>query len=86
MPTDFVSVLPALAGIIEKGGIIGVLLIACAVLALEVKRTRKAAARTYLERDVARLKAERYKARLEGENIVVDVSDLDRMLVEVQPA
>lgn len=52
---DIVAAIPAVSAVIEKGGIIGVLLIVCTLLVWEVLRLRKELARTYLQRDKWRL-------------------------------
>lgn len=83
MPDAFSS-LPQLAAIIEKAGIVGVLLIAAVVLGWYCLQLRKELARTYRERDVARLKVERYRATCQANDISVDTSDLDMILA--QPA
>lgn len=84
---DIISVLPALAGLVEKGGIIGIMLIACGVLSWEVNRLRKRdAERTreiaaiYAQRDRWRLAYVKCKAALDQAKIVVDLSDISDLI------
>lgn len=80
--SDFVSALPQLAAIVEKAGIIGLLIIAAGVLAWYCLQLRKELLRVYAERDVARLKVERYRATCNEHDIEVDTADLDQMLIQ----
>lgn len=73
---DIVTPLVGYAGLIEKGGIIGVMLIFIAVLVYEVIRLRKILTSTYRERDKARLALIKCRAALDFANIKVDLSDV----------
>lgn len=83
MPAELLSSLPALAGLIEKAGIIGVLLLAVVWLVMERLRLIKQGAKTFRQRDKARLIAERYKAALLGAKLALpDISDVDALFRE----
>lgn len=73
---EIVSAIPAVSGLIEKGGIIGVMMILIYFLAREVLRLRKELSRTYAERDRERFLAVRYRSALDHAGIKVDVSDV----------
>jgi hypothetical protein len=68
------SSLPALAGLIEKGGIVGVLLIACGAMIWEIRRLRKDLTRVYAIRDKWRTGYTICKAALDFNKITVDLS------------
>lgn len=77
MPTELLSALPQLASLVEKLGVIGVLLIAVGWLVYERLRLVKQGAKTFRQRDMARLIAERYRsAILGGGHSVPDISDI----------
>lgn len=82
--------LPQLAGLIEKGGIIGLLLIACGVLVWEIKRGRSSLldkqhelAVVYAQRDKALMALVKVKTICEANKLPVDLSDLDALLQKV---
>lgn len=79
MPADLVSVVPQLVTLVEKLGIIGILILGMAVLVRELMRVRREAARTYRQRDKARTISARYKTALDMNNITVDISDIEQM-------
>lgn len=79
--------IPQLAGIVEKGGVVGVLLIVCAVLVWEIKRGRRLVhdkqdelASVYGQRDLALLAVVKLKTICEAHEIKVDLSDLKELL------
>lgn len=76
------SSLPQLAGLIEKGGIVGVLLIALAALVWEIRRLRKDLTRTYALRDKWRAGFLICKAALDFNKIAVDLSHMEDVLKE----
>jgi len=73
---DIVGALPQLAGLIEKGGVVGLLLLICGVLAYEVRRLRSQSIKTFAQRDKWRLAYVKCKAALDTAGIKVDLSDL----------
>lgn len=73
---DIVAPLIAASGLIEKGGIVGVLLIFISALVWEVLRLRKTLTATYRERDKARMALIKCRAALDFANIKVDLSDV----------
>lgn len=79
---ELVTGIAGLAGLIEKGGIIGVLLIGIAVLVYERQTRVKELVKTYRQRDKARLVCVRYKGALDTAGIRVDTADIDVMFGE----
>lgn len=84
--------LPQLAGLIEKGGVIGLLLIVCGVLVYEIRRGRRIVhdkqnelAAVYGQRDKALLALVKVKTVCESHNIKVDLSDVDALMKSVAP-
>lgn len=84
---ELVTALPALSGLIEKGGIIGVLLIACGVLVWEIRRGRRREhefrnemAKVYGQRDKWRIAFVKCKAALDAAGVKVDLSDLQELI------
>lgn len=73
---QIVAALPQLAELVNKGGVVGLLLLVCGVLVYEVNRLRKQSALTFAERDAYRLHYALYKAACDRENIRVDTSAL----------
>lgn len=79
--------LPQLVEIVQKGGVIGVLLLACGVLAYEIKRSRRIIhdkqnelSTVYGQRDRALLAVVKCKTLLEANKISVDLSDVQAMI------
>jgi hypothetical protein len=68
--------LPQLADLIQKGGVVGLLLIVCGVLVYEVRRLRNEQRQTYAERDAYRLHYTLYKSVCDAHDIKVDTSAL----------
>lgn len=82
MFTEILGLVPQLAGVVDKAGVVGLLILACAYLAWDRNRLQKEGRRTYRQRDKARLERERYKSACVNNQIVVDVSDIDKMFQE----
>lgn len=85
MPTDAISALPALAGLIEKLGVIGLLLIAVVWLVYERMRLMKELQKVYRERDRWRLATVKYKAACDAQTppLRVDLTDLQDLIGEI---
>jgi hypothetical protein len=71
---ELLSAVPQLAGIVEKGGVIGLLLLVVVVLGYEVFRLRKELVRTYAQRDQFRLGYAICKAECERNSLHPDLS------------
>ena len=71
--------LPKYADLLNKAGVIGVLLIICGVLLWEVIRLRRLSVRTFAERDAYRLAYVIYKSACDREKVTVDVSALQAL-------
>ena len=82
---ELLSALPQLAGVIEKLGVIGVLLIISGVLGWEVFRLRQQNAITFRQRDRWRLAYTIVKASADAAGAKYDLRDL-KDLEEVDPA
>lgn len=70
------TVLPQLADLLQKAGVIGVLLLVCLVLAWEVVRLRKQAVKIFNEREAFRMRYVLYKTECVRNNLRVDESAL----------
>ena len=81
-----VSALPQFAGLIEKGGVVGLLLIIVAVLVREVLRLRAELTKQYGLRDKYRLGFFACKQALDQAGIKIDLSGMDALLKEGEPA
>lgn len=77
---ELVGGIAALSGVIEKGGIVGVMLILTAFLGWWSHRLRKQLAAVYRQRDRCRLISVRYRSHLDAAGIKVDISDILEML------
>lgn len=78
MPTELISALPQLGGLVEKLGVIGLLLAVVAWLINDRLRLLKELRNAYRDRDKARLKGERYRAALTASDIgIPDTADID---------
>lgn len=77
---DFITALPAVSALIEKAGIIGVLVILGGLLAWEVLRLRRELAKCYRERDKARYAVVKCRAALDAAGIKVDLTDIADLL------
>lgn len=82
MPAELLSSLPQLAKLVEQLGVIGLLLGAVGWLVWERKRLMALCAKTFRQRDRARMIAERYRATLAANKIAVDVGDIDAIFQE----
>ncbi len=79
MPPEIVGSLPQLAALVEKLGVIGVLLIAVAWLVYERLRLVKQGQKTFRQRDKWRQIAERYRGAIISAGAALpDVSDIER--------
>lgn len=76
---EIVAALPNLSALIERGGIIGILLIVCGVMANEVFRLRKELTKTYKQRDRDRLRVVVYKSECDRAGLKPDLSALADM-------
>lgn len=77
MPTELLSALPQLASIVEKLGVIGVLLIVAGWLIFDRLRLMKQGARTFRRAERETLIAERYRGALVSAGAAVpDISDI----------
>lgn len=74
---ELLAAVPQLASLIEKGGVIGLLVIVAGFLGLEVKRLRRDINRVYGQRDFCRQVRARYKDRLDALGVKVDISDIE---------
>lgn len=87
------NLLPQLADLIQKGGVVGVMLIFCAVLVWEIRRGRRQLhdknnelAVVYGQRGQLALAVVKLKTVCEEHNIKVDLSDLKDLLPAAMPA
>lgn len=83
---QIVGSLPQLADLIQKAGVIGLLLIVCGVLVYEVRRLRKQSEKTFAERDAYRLYYALYKSACDTHDIKVDTSALQALPMLPAPA
>lgn len=84
---DLINALPQLVALIEKGGVIGLLMLACAVLVWEIRRGRRLAhekadelQKIYAQRDRARLALVKCKALCDAAGVKFDLSDMANLL------
>jgi hypothetical protein len=78
MPHELLQALPQLSGIVEKLGVVGLLLVAVGWLIYERLRLLKELRAAYRDRDRARLKSERYRNTLTAHDVAIpDVTDID---------
>jgi len=77
---ELFTVITGASGLIEKGGVIGVLLIFCGILVGEVVRLRKTLVETYRQRDKARFALVKARAALSSAGIQVDFADVSEFL------
>lgn len=71
--------LPKYADLLQKAGVIGILLVICGVLLREVIRLRTLLVRTFAERDAYRIAYVIYKSACDREKISVDTSALQAL-------
>lgn len=79
---EWVAVIPQLAGIIEKGGVIGMLLIVAVAIGWRLSRKERELNRVYAQRDFCRQVSARYKVLLDSHGIKVDITDLEQQRKE----
>ena len=86
---ELISLLPQFAGLIEKGGVVGLFLIITGVLGWEVWRLRKEAearrievVKVYRQRDRWRLAFTIVKAAADSKGAKYDLSDLADLIKE----
>lgn len=79
---ELVSAVAALAGIVEKGGIIGLLVIAVAFAFWWIHQLRKELIRTYRQRDFCRQVRARYRFALDNAGITVKIDDIESEMKE----
>lgn len=78
MPPELLQAIPQLSAIVEKLGMVGLLLVAIGWLIYERLRLLKELRAAYRERDRARLRAERYRNILIARDIALpDMADID---------
>lgn len=75
---EIVGVIASFSGVIEKGGIVGVLLITSGTLGRWCFQLRKQLGRVYRQRDFARAVQFRYKAILDINKLTVDIRDIEK--------
>lgn len=73
---EIIAAIPALSGLIEKGGMIGILVVLIYFLVREILRLRKELAMAYAQRDRERLISVRYRSALDNAGLKVDVTDI----------
>ncbi len=92
---ELAAALPTLSGLIEKAGVIGLLVIACAILVRELLRLRQEytteltrlrgeLANVYRQRDRARLALVKCQAALDNAGIRVDLSAVADIIGDAQ--
>lgn len=77
---ELASTIASLAGVIEKGGMIGLLVGIIAWGVRDRMRMRKEMLATYRQRDYCRQVRARYKYALDSKEIKVDISDIEAEL------
>ena len=82
MPAELLAAVPQLAAVVEKLGIVGVLLLLVGFLGWDRLQRMKELAKTYRQRDRWRLAYTKCKAALDAANIKVDLSDLSDLVGE----
>lgn len=85
MPADIVSVAAQLGPLVDKLGVIGLLIAAVVGLIFERLRLVKQAAKTFRQRDKARLVSERYRADIAAAGRQVpDTSDIEKEFADAE--
>lgn len=72
--------LPQLAALIEKGGVVGLMLIFLGIAVYEVVRLRKENKSIYVQRDRAVVGLVKCKTLLEANKIAVDLSEIKDLI------
>lgn len=75
-----IGALPQLADLIQKAGVIGVLLIVAGVLVYEVRRLRMELGKVYANRDRLALAVVKLKTTCDAHDIRVDLNDLKDLI------
>lgn len=81
---EFLTALPAISGLIEKGGVIGVLLVFSSLLVWEIVRLRKLLGKTFQQRDKWRLAFVTVKAAADHAGAKYDLTMLADLTGETQ--
>jgi hypothetical protein len=79
---ELLNALPVLSGVVDKAGVVGILLGGCIFLGWQLDKRRKELIKTYRERDKARMIQNRYKTVLDQRGIDVNVSDIIEMFAD----
>lgn len=79
---EILGALPQLSGLIEKGGVVGLLIIALGVLVYEIRRLRRELTLQYQLRDKYRLGFVLCKQACDSAGLKVDLSALSDLLKE----
>jgi hypothetical protein len=82
MPPELLTAIPALAGLVEKAGVVGLLLIVVGMLIYERLRLLKELTKTYAQRDKWRLAYVKCKDSLDHHGIKIDMTDLAALIQE----
>jgi hypothetical protein len=82
---DLVATLPQFVDVIQKAGVVGVLLIVCGVLVIERQRLVKEQKTIFAERDAYRLAYALYKAECDRNGLHVDTTALQALPIVPAP-
>lgn len=78
MPPELLSALPQLGALVEKLGVVGLLLAVVGWLVYDRLRLLRDLTRTYAQRDKARLISERFRAALSNADMTIpDIADIE---------
>ena len=78
MPSELLTALPQLGALVEKLGVIGLLLAVAGWLIYDRLRMMKELRATYRDRDKARLISERFRAALSSADLTIpDTADIE---------
>ena len=80
MPTEILEAIQQLSGIVERLGVVGLLIAAVAWLVHERVRLMRELMTAYRQRDRWRLAATKYRAALDAAHIAVDTTDLQDLI------
>lgn len=78
-----IELAPKFVDLIQKAGVVGLLVLVCGVLIWEVRRLRKQATVIFAERDAYRLAYAVYKAACDREKLTVDISALTALPIQL---
>lgn len=79
---ELLGALPQLVSLVEKGGVVGVLILVAAVLIWDRLRLMKELRKTYNQRDKWRLAYVKCKSACDNAGVKVDLSDLADLVGE----